>query len=637
MSKFNRRALLAGAAAFAIAVGSPQLAQATLQGTYPVFRVDGPGGYGGVGDAVGPITGSITTGTNILTRSGGLWTSADIGKLVLVNGAGGSASTPLTTTISGFTNGTTVTLAANATSTAAAQGVYYGTDNATAINSTWAAARALNGGMVLMGPGTFAFSQLALHNAIGITLVGTGRQSGAGPTDYGTHLWPLSTLSGGSGNAIDMSGSTYCGIRNMQIGRGDILQNINVGLLVCSKLGVESTEHIFEDILIAGNFARAAIYQFGVPNVTYRNIIAYTYANSALSFAASFTTSNVASVTSVNNTLNTGPIELTNVWMENCQLIEQGNPSGSSNSHGCLLDGVDSWTFINGLIGGSSALGLLQINDATANWGSRNVNIINTSMQGFGSAVPVYAINILSSVTIWGLKLAHLRFSDGSNAHNSNAQNPSTAMLQITPNPGTLINNLRIEGHPQLACALINGGGGTQVSGDGWYIEAGGCAINEPGSIVRSTYIKPGTVTPQAGATSARYGRVVEKAGSAAGNYTTASTSASDVDATNLAFTTVIPTGMALLVRARAAILNGTAGDGVMLIIADSTTSLEQQDITSPAGGQVLPCFLQKLITGDDASHTIKLRWNAITGGTATMRNAAANEAPKMEFEYVSI
>jgi hypothetical protein len=209
MKSISRRKFLVGAGLAALLSDYPDLAEAALQGVLPVFRVDGPGSVaGGVPDAVGPVTSSIASGTNVLTRTGGSWTAADVGKLILVNGAGGSATTPLTTTIAGFTNSTTVTLTGNATSTATNLGCYYGTDNAGAINSAWAAARALNGGLVVLGPGTFCFSQLALHNAIGVTLIGTGRQSGAGPTDYGTHLWPLSGLSGGSGNAIDMSGST---------------------------------------------------------------------------------------------------------------------------------------------------------------------------------------------------------------------------------------------------------------------------------------------------------------------------------------------------------------------------------------------------------------------------------------------
>jgi hypothetical protein len=64
---------------------------------------------------------SIGVGTNTFTMTSGSVSSKDVGKKIGIYGAGGSATTPLITTIASVTSGTTGTTAANATSTAVAQ------------------------------------------------------------------------------------------------------------------------------------------------------------------------------------------------------------------------------------------------------------------------------------------------------------------------------------------------------------------------------------------------------------------------------------------------------------------------------------------------------------------------------------
>mgnify|MGYP003403898754 CR=1 FL=1 len=81
--------------------------------------------------------GSITSGSNIFTGSGVTFTSADVGKLMYIPGAG-AGGTLLSTTIAGFTSGTVVTLAANAGTTVSGAHFMYGTDDTAA----WDAAMA---------------------------------------------------------------------------------------------------------------------------------------------------------------------------------------------------------------------------------------------------------------------------------------------------------------------------------------------------------------------------------------------------------------------------------------------------------------------------------------------------------------
>jgi len=67
------------------------------------------------------VAASIGVGTNTFTMTSGTVSSKDVGKKIGIYGAGGSATTPLITTIASVTSGTAGTTTANATSTAVAQ------------------------------------------------------------------------------------------------------------------------------------------------------------------------------------------------------------------------------------------------------------------------------------------------------------------------------------------------------------------------------------------------------------------------------------------------------------------------------------------------------------------------------------
>ncbi len=84
--------------------------------------------YGIIPDGVFSVgASSITSGLNILTCSSCTFTANDVGKYIKVYTAG-TSSRDLITTIAGFTNSTTVTLTANAATTATNKDIIYGTD-----------------------------------------------------------------------------------------------------------------------------------------------------------------------------------------------------------------------------------------------------------------------------------------------------------------------------------------------------------------------------------------------------------------------------------------------------------------------------------------------------------------------------
>lgn len=91
--------------------------------------------FGFVGDLITVFDGAMTSGLATLTCATSVpFAITDIGKRITVPGAGvGGAQ--LTTTISGFTSVSTVTLAVAASTTVSVKGVSFGTDNTTAIGN----------------------------------------------------------------------------------------------------------------------------------------------------------------------------------------------------------------------------------------------------------------------------------------------------------------------------------------------------------------------------------------------------------------------------------------------------------------------------------------------------------------------
>jgi hypothetical protein len=89
-------------------------------------------GYGAVGNGVRLTDGAMTAASNVFTSASASFTAADVGKLIVVMGAGalnGAVGVPLPGTIAGFTSATQVTLSASAVTTVAGATATYGTDD----------------------------------------------------------------------------------------------------------------------------------------------------------------------------------------------------------------------------------------------------------------------------------------------------------------------------------------------------------------------------------------------------------------------------------------------------------------------------------------------------------------------------
>jgi hypothetical protein len=159
--------------------------------------------HGGVGDARVVTDAAMTSGSAVLTSATAAFTSADVGKSVSINGVGVSGGI-LQTTISGFTNSTTVTLVATAGTTASSQCCAFGTDNTSAVQAAIAAASST----VFFPAGNYFFAGSIGTLPVSISLVGANQ---FGPTWL---PYPI------SGNPLDFGGTILLLTANAGNGSG---------------------------------------------------------------------------------------------------------------------------------------------------------------------------------------------------------------------------------------------------------------------------------------------------------------------------------------------------------------------------------------------------------------------------------
>lgn len=130
---------------------------------------------------------------------------------------------------------------------------------------------------------------------------------------------------------------------------------------------------------------------------------------------------------------------------------------------------------------------------------------------------------------------------------------------------------------------------------------------------------------------------IVMKKGTGAGAYTTSSSSAVDVDATNLSYTTTIPVGWCLAVFATGFGSVQTGSQDVFYSLQDSVLGTLQEIGAQPKSvTDLVPIALNYVIVGDGASHTV--RWQFRTQNAAdacVLNNGSSIQIPVMIFQLM--
>jgi hypothetical protein len=107
-----------------------------------VFNIEA---YSAVGDGQQVFDGAMTNGSAILTSATAAFVPGDVGKYIIVTGAGSTRGTLLATTISAYTSATQVTLSGAATHTVSGASIVWGTENHTFIDDALTAAGSVGG------------------------------------------------------------------------------------------------------------------------------------------------------------------------------------------------------------------------------------------------------------------------------------------------------------------------------------------------------------------------------------------------------------------------------------------------------------------------------------------------------------
>lgn len=124
--------------------------------------------YGAKGNGITVSDATTTNGSATVTSPTAAWTSADVGKLAVLRGAG-TAGTPLVTTISTVVAAGQITLAITAgTSITGTASILYGSDDTVAVNA-WITAFNVAGGGIAFASGTVGNNFLINPDAIAIT------------------------------------------------------------------------------------------------------------------------------------------------------------------------------------------------------------------------------------------------------------------------------------------------------------------------------------------------------------------------------------------------------------------------------------------------------------------------------------
>lgn len=211
--------------------------------------------YGALGDGINvTATVSITSGAAFLTAAGATFITADVGKTIVVPGAG-AAGAELITTIATVTDATHIRLVANAATTlsAVSKSVFYGTNNTSAINAALAAAKA-----VLVPGGNFGFSGTLRVAQAGSYILGLGTEA--------TFL----TSASKSLPAIQVFGALQdWGVKHLSLTRAPVAVVGGVGVLQTETMDAG----YLDDIRVSKHYIGLSLSATGYSRLTHSTLI----------------------------------------------------------------------------------------------------------------------------------------------------------------------------------------------------------------------------------------------------------------------------------------------------------------------------------------------------------------------------
>lgn len=236
-------------------------------GGAPVYNVVD---YGAVSNYYFIDDAAMSTGSAVLTSAAGQFNPAHVGKNIAVQGAG-SGGGILYTTISAYTNPTTVTLASPNASGGNISGkkAEWGIDNTAAFQACIDDASSMHGTMYIPA-GNYMVGPLNLTNTTGWTLTGEGINA--------TRLYALpNDWNAITGHLLDLTGAHDMVIKMLQIGAFNMITQPATAMCLMQTSANLANAVALEDIYISGSYKKCTVYIYGVPSSTMVRCKLYNY------------------------------------------------------------------------------------------------------------------------------------------------------------------------------------------------------------------------------------------------------------------------------------------------------------------------------------------------------------------------
>lgn len=325
----------------------------TLGGSCTTTGVAGniyaPESYGAKADLIGHADGAITASTATFNSASATFSSADIGKLIAIPGAGVSGGLLATTIAAYGGNPHQVSLTVNAGTTVSAANYQYSTDSTPGVQAAVNAAEAVGGDVQFQSSGAYGMNSINLTNpAKAIRILGVG------PLSWGTHLVAMSNVNA----LLDATGHDALQISNFTVTSGypdsTVITAPNIGILIAPSTAIPGVDIIRADnIRVTGQFGTAAWYLDRIYGAVFTNTSSFQYADGAASGFV-LTKSNISGVSSVftsTKTYNSSTDSIGSFTFIRCEFHDFGSTPFARPS--MFIDGLVDSVWIGGLISGN--------------------------------------------------------------------------------------------------------------------------------------------------------------------------------------------------------------------------------------------------------------------------------------------
>ena len=308
--------------------------------------------YGAIADFKQIGDGAMTAGQNTFSSPSGPFLSTDVGKLLLVAGAGnqGVNSLVLLSKIDSYVSATQVILHHPAMHTVTGTEFQYATDSTSAIQDALNAAKLTGGDVKFLSAGMYGVTHL---NAADPTRA--FRMIGIGAIWWGTRLVPMAD----GAVVLDCAGHDAFGMKNLAIGGSNSqLALPDIGLLMAPTTFAPGMDvPVFEKTTLDGFFRTTSAYFDRIYGGTMRNAgwgNYYQGGSPGVTYTVIFTGRNVYNVTSAFATITSSTGANLGWKIERTEFHNMNpNPAGGALANTIYLDGLRDSVFESGIIAGS--------------------------------------------------------------------------------------------------------------------------------------------------------------------------------------------------------------------------------------------------------------------------------------------